>query len=351
MTLQKSPDTRPNDFEALQEMSAAYGQNPLHIQGAGGNVSVKDGGRMWIKASGTRLADALTSDVFVPVDLLQMKVAIEENASTADTPAVFLIPGASDLRPSIETSLHAIFSHRIVLHTHCVHTLAHAIQENVIDLLIDRLAGFDWAYVPYTKPGANLARSVSEVLATETNVVILGNHGLIVAGETVGAVRALQDRVHAALTLNPMLFEGANPTRLAEICDGTNYFPAGDPFVHQLALTPVRVKQVTTGSLYPDHVIFCGIALMALRPDETLDAAEGRARDLGLPPPVCLLVPGAGLILRKDASQGTHFMVRCLADVITRVPEDAALTYLTDAQNLELLDWDAEKYRRALNAK
>jgi rhamnose utilization protein RhaD (predicted bifunctional aldolase and dehydrogenase) len=351
MTLQKPPDTRPNDFEALQAMSATYGQNPLHIQGAGGNVSVKDGDVMWIKASGTRLGDALTSDVFVPVDLLHMKAAIKESAPTADTPAVFLIPRGADLRPSIETSLHAIFSHRIVLHTHCIHTLAHAVQENVVDLLIDRLAGFDWAYVPYTKPGANLARSVSDVLNAQTNVIVLGNHGLIVAGETVGAVRALQDRVHAALTLDPILLEGANPAQLAEISDGTNYVPANDPFVHQLALSPARIKQVTMGSLYPDHVIFCGIALLALRRDETLGAAEGRARDLGLPPPLCLLVPCAGLLLRKDVSQGTHFMVRCLADVITRVPKGAALTYLSDAQNLELLDWDAEKYRLALNAK
>jgi rhamnose utilization protein RhaD (predicted bifunctional aldolase and dehydrogenase) len=351
MALQKSPDPRPSDFDALQEMSAAFGQNPLHIQGAGGNVSVKDGDTMWIKASGTRLSDALASDVFVPVDLLQMKTAITQCAPTADTPAVFLIPGASDLRPSIETSLHAIFPHRIVLHTHCIHTLAHAVQENAVDLLTDRLADFDWAYVPYTKPGANLARSVSNVLNSKTNVVVLGNHGLIVAAETVDAVRELQSRVHAALTLVPVLCDGANPAQLTAICDGTHYAPANDPFVHQLALTPERVEQVTTGSLYPDHVIFCGIALMALQPDETLSAAERRVLNLGLPPPICLLVPGAGLILREDASQGTHFMVCCLADVITRVPDGAVLTYLSNVQNLELLDWDAEKYRRALNAK
>lgn len=349
MTLQKSPDNRPNDFEALKEMSAAFGQDPLHIQGAGGNVSVKDGDVMWIKASGTMLGDALTSDVFVPVDLLQMQAAIAASAPAADTPAVFLIPGASDLRPSIETSLHAIFSHRIVLHTHCIHTLVHAVQENVVALLKEKLAGFDWAYVPYAKPGANLARSVSEVLSAKTNVIVLGNHGLIVAGDTVDAVRTLQDRVHAALAVVPNLIEGEDPDRLAEICNGTDYAPASDPLVHQLALTAKRVKHAKTGSLYPDHVIFCGIGMMALEPDDTISAAKDRSRDLGLPPPLCLLVPGAGLILRKDVRQGTHFMVRCLADVITRLPEDAALTYLSVAQNLELLNWDAEKYRLALN--
>jgi hypothetical protein len=33
------------------------------------------------------------------------------------------------------------------------------------------------------------------------------------------------------------------------------------------------------------------------------------------------------------------------------LPEDAVLTYLTQEQNFELLDWDAEKYRKALNAE
>jgi len=42
-------------------------------------------------------------------------------------------------------------------------------------------------------------------------------------------------------------------------------------------------------------------------------------------------------------------LARCLGDVLLRVPEGAPLSYLTDKQTAELIDWDAEKYRRALN--
>ncbi|WP_299630274.1 class II aldolase/adducin family protein [uncultured Roseobacter sp.] len=351
MPLQKSPDTLPGDFPALRQMSAVFGQDSLHIQGAGGNVSVKDGDIIWIKASGTMLADAMTSDVFVPVDLPQMKAAITAQMPTADTPSSFVIPGASELRPSIETSVHSVFSHRIVLHTHCIHTLAHAIRKNAVKLLTQKLTAFDWAYVPYTKPGANLARSILEVLKPTTNVVVLGNHGLIVAAESVEAIRDLQNQVHAALAVKPDIKDGFDQEPLAAICDGSNYALPDDPFVHQLALTPARVKQVTAGSLYPDHVIFCGIAITTLPPNETPAEVEARALGLGRPPPVCLLVPGHGMILRKDVSQGARVMIHCLADVMTRVPETAELTYLSEAQNFELLDWDAEKYRQALNAK
>ena len=44
-------------------------------------------------------------------------------------------------------------------------------------------------------------------------------------------------------------------------------------------------------------------------------------------------------------------MARCLGDVLARVGEDAIPRYLTDAEVVELTDWDAEKYRQALNAR
>jgi hypothetical protein len=44
-------------------------------------------------------------------------------------------------------------------------------------------------------------------------------------------------------------------------------------------------------------------------------------------------------------------LARCLGDVLARVPEGAPLTYLTEPQTHELIDWDAEKYRRALNVR
>lgn len=343
MTSQKRIDSLPHDFSDLRELSAEFGQNTLHVQGAGGNVSIKHDDTMWIKASGTMLADALTSDVFVPVDLARMKSSVIANQPDSDTPSVFLISGASDLRPSIETSLHAVFSQRIVLHTHCIHTIAHAIQTNASDLLTERLRDFNWAFVPYTKPGANLARSVMKVLKPDINVIVLGNHGLIVAGETTNELRALQNAVHKALFLPTTTLEGADLAALMAHVDDGSYVLPDDPMLHQIAISEQRVSRVTKGSFYPDHVIFCGIAIKALSPEQMVNDVADQ--------PVCLLVPDAGLLLRKDASTGAKTMLRCLADVITRLPEDAVLTYLTKEQNFELLDWDAEKYRQALNAE
>ncbi|MBX2854750.1 MAG: hypothetical protein KTR21_07170, partial [Rhodobacteraceae bacterium] len=43
-------------------------------------------------------------------------------------------------------------------------------------------------------------------------------------------------------------------------------------------------------------------------------------------------------------------LARALGDVAARIEPGAALNRLSDAQEAELLDWDAEKYRQALEA-
>ena len=51
MNTRKQSEVTSTDFDALKVLSADFGRNPLHIQGAGGNSSIKDGDKMWIKAA------------------------------------------------------------------------------------------------------------------------------------------------------------------------------------------------------------------------------------------------------------------------------------------------------------
>ena len=43
------------ELDRLRKLSARVGSDPLLVQAAGGNTSLKDKGVMWIKASGTWL--------------------------------------------------------------------------------------------------------------------------------------------------------------------------------------------------------------------------------------------------------------------------------------------------------
>lgn len=340
--------TPPPDLKSLRQFSAAIGADPLIIQAAGGNTSLKDGAVMWIKASGTLLADALTRDVFVPVDLPAMQRAVALGQPRADQPAEFALAG--NLRPSIETSLHAVFSQRVVVHVHCVNTLAIVIRPDAQVVLADRLPGFDWAFVPYVKPGAQLAALVAMALGPKTDVILLGNHGLIVAAETVAAADALLMQVIAALQAPARALR--SPDLVALAARATPDFrplPADHP-AHQVALFADLTATAGAGSLYPDHVIFLGIGVTLLAPGEPMAAAAARRAAAGLTPPVLVLVPGAGALMPVDASPSALALGRCLGDVLLRLPVGATVQTLTPDQNGDLLNWDAEKYRQALNA-
>ena len=68
---------------------------------------------------------------------------------------------------------------------------------------LTNLAGVDWLYVPYVKPGVSLSRAIAAGLGPSTNVIVLGNHGLIIAADTVAAAAGLVERVCSALEAAP----------------------------------------------------------------------------------------------------------------------------------------------------
>ena len=335
--------TKPVDLDLLAQYSARIGADPLLIQGAGGNTSMKQQDIMWIKASGTLLADAKHKDIFVPVHLSDMRRAIQNGEERADRPAEFAL-GEGTLRPSIETSLHAVFDQRVVIHVHCVQTISHAIRVDGYSLLAEKLSRFNWVMVDYTKPGANLATAVMQSLSDDTNVVVLANHGLLIAADSVDAAQKLVTQVVGALTLVPARIRSPN-IRALQMNSPVEYdVPNETHIAHQLALDLDRVRLATGGSLYPDHVIFCDPGAMScpLEKLAVLDNAQA---------PVFIIIPEYGVLIRKDANAGAHALIQCLANVLLRVPNDAKLRYLNDAQNAALLNWDAEKYRQSINAR
>ena len=72
------------ELAALRAVSARLGADPLQVQGPGGNTSVKRDGAMWVKASGTWLADAATAEIFVPVDAAAMRAAMTADPAAAE---------------------------------------------------------------------------------------------------------------------------------------------------------------------------------------------------------------------------------------------------------------------------
>jgi len=333
------------EFEALNELSARVGGDPAWVQGAGGNTSIKQDGILWIKASGLWLMHAREQEIMVPVALDALLGALERADPLAEQAQHFVCEdlNPSGLRPSIETTVHALMPQKVVVHVHCVETIALAVAENSESLIHERLAGFRHAFVPYIRPGLPLARAIAASLGENTDVVVLGNHGLVVAAGTVAAAEMLLEKVTAALVTRPRLAPPADLVALEQLALNSNYQLPEDPALHGLGTDVASWRIASVGSLYPDQVIFLSDAITIARPGDT-------ARDLEQPSRVLLIFPSKGVLVARHASAGALSMIRGLADVASRISPATNLRVLTDAECAELLGWDAEKYRQSLNS-
>ncbi len=338
-----------SELEQLKVLSARIGSDPLLTQGAGGNTSLKVGHTLWIKASGTWLAHAVEHEIMVPVEIAPLLAAVEAVDPAAEQAHQFSIASlnASGLRPSIETTVHALMPQRVVLHAHCVDTIAFAVRTDCVDQVAPRLEGLNWAYVPYARPGLPLALAISEHSDRRPDVLILANHGLVVGAETVAAAGALLWDVKARLRVAPRMAPEGRTEQLAELAAGSDYRQPRWAVSHAVATDPVSTDLAALGSLYPDHVIFLGRGSIIAQHAEDPAAVVGR---LGTSP-ASILFPGLGVLMRGDATPGAEAMARCLGDVLARIPGDAPVRVLTQDEHRQLTDWDAEKYRQDLARK
>lgn len=316
------PDLLTPAFRAL---SARLGSDPLQVQGPGGNTSIKAGNVMWIKASGKELADAKAAEIFVAVDRAAALAEAREEAGDGSCKATVLDP-SNTLRPSIETTFHAALEHAVVVHTHSVATIVHVITPEGVEAARDKLDGLNFVIVPYAMPGLPLTREILARVQPETQVILLQNHGLICCGATVQEVSDLVDEVERRLAMPPATVDSDAPKTAAP--DGFEW--AAESWIAQ----PGRACDlVLSGSYYPDHVVFLGPALPK--------------HDSGPWPAV--LMPEHGIAIKRNATSSQRAMLRCISDVLKRLPDSWTATPIGPDAEAALLSWDAEKYRQKLS--
>lgn len=331
----------PNDAPLdLRRLSARLGRDPDLVQGAGGNTSVKEAGLLWIKASGKWLADAEAGGCFVPLDLARLLHGIQAGA---EDPAVDALRGdlaRPGLRPSVETTLHAVLPQACVLHVHSVSTIAWAVHPQGRTALAERLEGLSWRWIPYVRPGLPLTAVVSEALRrSPATVLIMANHGLVVAGESAEEAAALLQEVERRVAIAPRPFPEPDLEALAGLAAGRPYRLPQDPRCHACALDPDTRRLVAPGTLYPDHLVFLGSGAR-VRPAATLAANEEAP---------LLLIEGRGMLLHESLSPTAEAMALCLALVGQRLDPAASPLYLDPRDEAALLGWDAEAYRKSMN--
>jgi len=348
-----TPSTALRD---LNQISARLGRDFLLIQAAGGNTSVKDGDTLWVKASGKWLMHAETQPLFVPVALGGVRRRIAADEADPVGPEVQTELNAAGLRPSIETTLHALMPQPAVLHAHSVAAIAWAVRADGQARVAERLQGLRWAWVPYVRPGLPLTRAVADALAVANatakpseapvDVVVFGNHGLVTGADTPAEALALMQSVAERLDVPPRATAAPQTALLETAAAGTRYRLPAAAACHALGTDPAATRIAAGGAMYPDHVVFLGGGLAVVDPKQGDVGQQLRA----LPEQPALIVAGAGVLVHESLGAAGEAMLQCLAEVATRVDAGAKVCYLPDEEVAGLQQWDAEKFRQQQSA-
>ena len=195
--------------------------------------------------------------------------------------------------------------------------------------------GWRWASVPYARPGSPLAQAVTSLGEPSPDVVVLGNHGIVVGARRQPLARRPVRRgarraARGAGCRGPRGPDGG-PARRARRLPLVRRPPP-----HRARRTP-RPRPAARRRLVADQVVFLGAS--ALLVDDV--PAEGQ--------PVAV-VEGAGVLLADGARPSVLALVDFLADVARVLPGEV-LTRCGRGRGRSCSGWDAEHHRQALSAR
>lgn len=321
----------------MLELSARLGSNPLLVQAGTGNTSVKIDGVLWIKASGKWLAHAGHDEILVPVDLAETRRRVQQNADPAGECS---IRSGKRLRTSVETAMHAVLRHRVVLHVHSVNTIALAVRCDAEALLAERFAGLRWKWIPYTASGLPLARAIQEATACspETDILVLANHGLVVCGPDCETAERLLHEVEARIAITPRPAPEPNYGLLRRLTETSGWRLPDDPSVHALGTDAWSATVLSGGVLYPCQAIFLSPRMRVMPRSILNDSRTETANPF-------LIVEGAGVVVSDRMTCPASATLTGLAQVLQRIDDSAPIRYLDEPEVEGVMSADTYRYR------
>ena len=281
----------------LAKHATKIGLDANLVQASGGNISWKDKETIYIKASGKRLCDANSEDIFCTIShqiLSKSEIVETEDFSN-------FVQGY--LTPSIETNFHLLLPQPYITHLHSLGAIALGLVQNGSVQCLSYLANKEIISIPYTRPGIALARIIAKTQGVESNVLLLRNHGIIFSGATIDQVEALIQN-----------FEDESRALLASL-------PRNESF-------PDWKQILTGGVLTPDEAVFLG--------KEPFINSETPSKNS-----VSINAFGE-LIFPDNFSQDRIEMAYFYRRLAKLVEKKARVEYLQDIEIEALLGWDRE---------
>ena len=331
------------ELNNFKKISYKLGKNNQLVQGAGGNTSIKSERSILIKASGKWLVKSLKNDIFVELNLNSIKRKINQSKDDNFIEDVIF---NNNLRPSVETSFHALIDFKYVLHVHSIATIANSIFYES-EKLLKKILGDDIVYIPYVRPGFPLTMVMKNLIKKDSRVIILENHGLIVAGDNLDNTYQLLLQVHRKLDkiINTYSIENINDS----ILNIPGYTQKNENKYKIFKTDNKNFLSAFSKSFYPDHVAFLGpgIPFFDSLNDAKTFILNLSKKNIQLPP--FFIIKKFGLFENSNVILVSKEMIDCFIEVLLRINFNLTLKSLTKEEENELLNWDAEIYRKSIN--
>ena len=289
-------------FSELIAHSVKIGTNLDFVQAAGGNTSYKQDGLITVKASGKRLKDAASKNIFVTLDI----TSLTEDLILSTENFSHLSQG--ELAPSIETNFHILLKNKFVTHVHSIGSIAVGVSSELARSLTNLWDQLNLKIIPYVRPGIELAKQIVKVQDFQKSQLLLQNHGIIVSGNSF---QEIED------------FLGTFEAEVLRIIEN---LPASES-------NPSWVEILTSGVLTPDEAVFLGESPFVASNKES-------ERFITINSNHIISIPEN---FHKDQKKLAEFYIR-LAKILDR---KVTVNYLEPNEVVELLNWDKEILRKA----
>ena len=366
----------------LIEMSRRYGINEEYVLVGGGNTSYKENGIMYVKGSGTSLAD-ITEEQFVGMDVKKlcdiahpaylddMKNLRESEKEETVLNAIMAakLPGNETKRPSVEAVLHALFPYKYVLHVHPALFNGLTCGKKGKELCCEQLGHEKAVWIPLIKPGITLALACS-VLFNDffksyekyPQLVFLQNHGVFVAADTVAEIDEIMKNVYNKLKESvkeepdfeivpfdrKKACEMAPALRMLYSSEGMSVVKFHANKLTQRFVANKNAFEPLIKPFSPDHMVYYNDEPMYIKTDDDLMTAFSDFEKRKGYKPKIVAVQDLGVFAlgknEKEAEQARLLFIDAMKVALYAESFGGALS-MTD----ELIDfisgWEAESYR------
>ncbi|MDE6846948.1 MAG: class II aldolase/adducin family protein [Lachnospiraceae bacterium] len=335
-------------------------------QAGGGNTSVKlDDRIMLVKSSGYQLADINEQTGYSRVDYRKIVDYFKEHVEMYEEDVFTEEVGKKLLqdvqieggRASIETFLHAVTG-KYTLHSH----------PTLVNILTARTGGTDIlhelfpkaVFVPYRKPGAALAETYyklyreQQAQGADGSVIFLANHGLVVSGNdaenVIEQTERVLNKIAEYLGIDDSAYRAAtalyHTIQQIEALKGNIVYVSENRYLSQeYAGEKLVERELWEHAFCPDCVVYANKKLLWLKKDYRIQDILDFIERHGIP--ALIYYEGYFYILAESVKKAQEIEnVMSFAAKVQCGNNGQDMNYLTDAQEDELLNWDAEKYRR-----